>query len=187
MVCANPAWQASKHSVSRNLLARRRRGALAEAVLEAAGHRLQIRHAAGADRLAALGLLGPVVAPDLRRRVAAACAPLLLEVERPLTATRAQAVGLLVALAHRRRAVTAARKPRHAMESGASLNLALPQGLVIAKDVAAEDKAQAVVEADPGLHLADLLRRVRLERNRLPLERPRKDLHRPGRSELLGR
>merc|ERR1719277_1655187 len=107
MVCANPAWQASKHSVSRNLLARRRRGALTELVLEAARHRLQIGHAAGADRLAALGLLGPLVAPDLRRRVAAARAPLLLVVEGSLTATGTQAVRLLVALAHGRRAVAA--------------------------------------------------------------------------------
>merc|ERR1719373_37433 len=93
-----------------DLLARGRGGALTEAVLETARHRLEMRHAASAGCLAALGLLGPLVAPDLRRRVAATRAPLLLVMKRPLVAAGAQAVCLLVALAHRWRAITAAQE-----------------------------------------------------------------------------
>ncbi len=88
------------------LLARDGRGALAEAVLETAAHVLLVLHAALALGLPPLGLLGPVVDPDLRRWVAALGAGLLLVVVRALAAARAEAVGLLVALALARSTVT---------------------------------------------------------------------------------
>merc|ERR1719336_3463700 len=87
------------------LLARGRRGALAETVLEAPRHRLQVLHAACARAALAVGLLAPVVGPHLLRRVAAARAALLLVVEGPLAAARADAVALGVLLTHGRCAV----------------------------------------------------------------------------------
>merc|ERR1740123_2349757 len=89
------------------LLARWRGGALAETVLGAAMDGLQVLHAASPHAPAALGLVGPVVGAHLGVGVAAAGAALLLEVVGPLAAAEAEAVRLLVALAHRGGAVTA--------------------------------------------------------------------------------
>merc|ERR1719223_1719547 len=108
-----------RFSLGRALLARRRRGALAEAVLGAARQRLQVAHAARARRAATLGLLRPLVGPDLGRRVAAAGALLLLVVVGALAAAGAQPVCLLVPLAHGRGPVAAAWQPRHRVQCGA--------------------------------------------------------------------
>merc|ERR1719265_523239 len=80
----------------------RRGGALAEAVLEPARHVLEVAHAAGALRAAALRLDAPVVLAHLRLRVAAGRALLLLDVERRLAAADAEAVRLAVVLTLRR-------------------------------------------------------------------------------------
>merc|ERR1719486_1489343 len=79
----------------RSVLARRRR-ALAEAVLEAPRHVLQVAHAARPRGAATLGLDAPVELAHLRRRVAARRAHLLLDVVRALPAARAQHVRLAV-------------------------------------------------------------------------------------------
>merc|ERR1719416_3600 len=81
-------------------------GALSETILEAAGHCLQVLHAARARAAAAVGLLAPIVRPHLLCRVTTAGAPLLLIVECPLPAARAQTVALRVLLSHRRCAIT---------------------------------------------------------------------------------
>merc|ERR1740121_108581 len=114
---SGPLRSSSSSVRPRGLLPRRRRRALAESVLEAARHGLEVLHAAGAWGAAALGLLRPLVGPHLRGRVTAGATALLLEVEGSLAATHAEAVGLLVALAHGRRAVAAPGQPRHHMQS----------------------------------------------------------------------
>merc|ERR1719421_2086901 len=86
-----------------DLVLARGRGALAEAVLEAARHVAQVAHAPRALRAAALRLHAPVVLAHLRRRVAARGALLLLDVERGLAAAHTQAVRLAVVLTLRRR------------------------------------------------------------------------------------
>merc|ERR1711972_1308519 len=97
----------------RLLLAGHWRGALAETILEAPRERLQVRHTARADLTAALGLLGPLVRTDLRCRIAASRAPLLLEVEGALATTDTEAVGLFVTLTHGRSAVAATWQAGH--------------------------------------------------------------------------
>lgn len=74
-------------------------GAGAETVGELAGDGLEVPHAAGTGGLSALGLLAPVVLAGLSSRVAARSAGVLLDVERAATATPAQRVRLVVALA----------------------------------------------------------------------------------------
>lgn len=78
------------------------RGAGLEAVLEPPGQAAQGPHAASASRLSPLRLLAPVVLPDLGRGETAAGALLLLDVHGPATATTAQSVRLVVALAETR-------------------------------------------------------------------------------------
>lgn len=78
---------------------------LAETVVEAARHALQVAHAARARRLAALALLAPVVRAQLRRRVRALRTRLLLLVERAVAAAAAQRVCLCVALTKASRAL----------------------------------------------------------------------------------
>merc|ERR1719152_760969 len=73
-----------------------RRGSLAEAVLEATGHVLQVPHAARSGRAAALRLNAPVELAHLRSRIAARRASLLLDVIRALAAPGAEHVRLAV-------------------------------------------------------------------------------------------
>lgn len=69
-----------------------------EAVLEPPGNGGQVPGAAGTGGLSPLGLLGPVVLPDLGGGVAAGRALVLLDVHGAATATTAQNVRLVVAL-----------------------------------------------------------------------------------------
>merc|ERR1719401_705939 len=96
----------------------------------------------------------------------------------PLVTAGAQAVALLVALAHRWRAITTAQETRHEVERGAILHMAVSQGLAIIKDAAAEGEAHTAINADSCLHRGQLICRVCLERQGLPIESPREDLHR---------
>merc|ERR1740129_392254 len=159
------------------LLARGGRRALAEAVLEAAVDVLHVPHAARARGLAALGLLGPVVVPDIPGGVAAGGALLLLEVERPLAATDAEAVGLLVALAHGRRAVTAARHQRHEVERGPLAHAARAELLAVIKGAAAEGYGHVIAPALL-LQVHHSLGGIHTQQQGLAPGRARKDLHR---------
>merc|ERR1719473_2632891 len=76
-------------------------GAFTEAVLETARQVLHVLHAASAGSLSSDGLLTPLVAADLSRRVATARAGFLLNVVRAAAATPAQSVRLVVALSER--------------------------------------------------------------------------------------
>jgi hypothetical protein len=84
------------HSLLRHSLA-----SLAESVLEATRHSLHVTHAASAGCTAALGLLAPLVATHGRVRVRARTAHTRLDVERLLTASRAQDVCLARTLSER--------------------------------------------------------------------------------------
>ena len=76
-------------------------GALPEAVLEPASHGLEVTHAAGSGCAPALGLLTPVVRPDLALGVSAHGALLLLDVVTGRSAATADGVRLVVALSER--------------------------------------------------------------------------------------
>jgi hypothetical protein len=71
----------------------------AETVGELAGDGLEVSHAAGTSGLPALGLLTPVELAGLSGRVSARGASVLLDVEGATTATPAERVRLVVALA----------------------------------------------------------------------------------------
>lgn len=92
-----PSFSTAVSSIDlrRGLLARRRLGLLAEAVLGLARQVLFVAHAARPTGLPTNHLLAPVVMAQPRRRVAAACANLLLDVEGGAPAAPAPRVRLL--------------------------------------------------------------------------------------------
>lgn len=75
-----------------------RNGALAETILEAARHVLQVAHAASTSGHSSLALGGPVVRAHLGSGVSALGAGLLLLVVGTVAAALAESVGLCVAL-----------------------------------------------------------------------------------------
>ncbi|MDK2413474.1 hypothetical protein QHH03_30760, partial [Aphanizomenon sp. 202] len=76
--------------------------ALTEAILEAPAYNLEVAETAGAGRLPADGLDGPIVAPKLLLGVAALRTLLLLNVVRRLPTSTAQSVRLIVPLSEGR-------------------------------------------------------------------------------------
>merc|ERR1719369_211187 len=128
-------------SLGGRLLTIRGRGALAEAILEAARQLLDVGHAASARCATALGLLRPVVRPHLGGGVGTAGAALVLEVVGPLAAARAETVRLLVSLAHGRRAIATAQESRHDVKSRTILQgRHIDQLLLVAERDAGEEQ-----------------------------------------------
>merc|ERR1719393_268044 len=134
-VCQGP------HSRIPVLLAVGRRRTRPEAILEAPRQRLEVLAAPRASGLAALDLQTPIVLPDLRPRVAAVRARLLLDVEGPLAAADAELVRLLVALTHRWRAVARAREAQHQVQRGLLLDVVIRERATILQLLPCEDEA----------------------------------------------
>lgn len=74
---------------------------VAEAVSELSVNELERSHSAGSGGVSSLGLLTPVVGSDLGGGVSARGAGLLLAMERSLTTSSAESVGLGVLLTER--------------------------------------------------------------------------------------
>merc|ERR1719388_17968 len=164
------------------LLPGRCRGAAAEAVLEAARHRLEVAHAAHARRAAAPRLPAPVVRAHLLCRITAACAGFLLVVEGAFATAEAYPMGFFVALAHGRGAVPTATEPENKMQRGLLLDVVVGEGATILELLACEYQPllvwrNAFLVLYLSLHVVNGVRRLHVQSNRLPCQCFHEDLH----------